>query len=100
MFDLYHLFNFMNVDQYVAVIGGDSQVSWVGGVAILDDRVSELSEVEAVRISDEGAVSPFKCQLPDLQVVDAAVANGMICGGKMWISVEWRDLVEINVRQT
>ena len=65
----YNFFNFMNTGQYIAVIGGLDRSSWL------------LSNVEVVRISDEGVVSPSNCKLPELQVQDAAVSNNMICGG-------------------
>jgi len=63
------LFNFINADQFIAIIGGE------------DDQYSDLWNVEVVRISDEGVVSPSTCQLPDLQVTRAAISGNLICGG-------------------
>ena len=59
----------MNADPFIALIGGR------------DDQNSKVREVEVVRISDEGVVSPSTCQLPGLQVEYAAVSNNLICGG-------------------
>ena len=63
------MFNFMNAGQYIAVVGGR------------DDQNSKLRNVEVVRKSDEGVVSPSTCQLPDLQVTSAAISGNLICGG-------------------
>ena len=59
----------MNADPFIALIGGR------------DDQNSKVREVEVVRISDEGVVSPSTCQLPELQVEYAAASNNLICGG-------------------
>ena len=68
----YELFNFTNAGQYIAVIGGTQ------------DHETILSEVEVIRISDEGVVFSHlsNCNLPELKVQKAAVSNNMICGGE------------------
>ena len=55
--------------QYIAIIGGRNT------------SPSILSEVEVIKISDEGAVSNSSCHLPELEVVYAQISNRLICGG-------------------
>ena len=63
------MFNFFNAGQYIAIVGGG------------DEQNSYLRQVEVVKISDEGVISPSTCQLPDLQVGYAAISGNLICGG-------------------
>ena len=55
--------------QYIAVIGGRNT------------SPSILSEIEVVKISNEGAVSNSGCHLPELEVVYGQISNRLICGG-------------------
>ena len=60
----------MNAGEYIALIGGK------------DDQRSELRNVEVVRITETGFVSPSTCQLTDLQVTYATISGNLICGGR------------------
>ena len=64
------MLNFLNAGQHIAIIGGK------------DTQGDYVREVEVVRISDDGVVSPSTCQLPDLQVAYAAISGNLICGGE------------------
>ena len=55
--------------QYLTVIGGRNT------------SPSILSEIEVVKISDEGALSSSNCHLTELEVVHAQISNRMICNG-------------------
>ena len=91
--------NFANAGQYIAVIGGTH------------DHETILSEVEVIKISDEGVVSASNCLLPELKVQYAAVSNNMICGGETPDtinqckelnpeSLKWEDRSPMNVKRS
>ena len=64
--------NIIHSGQYIAVIGGT-------GDALND--YSALSDVEVVKISDEGVVSLSNCNISEFLVGFAAQSNNLICGG-------------------
>jgi len=91
--------------QYIAIIGGTRDHKR------LNPRPS--SEVEVIRISDEGVVFTHlsNCNIPELKVQYATVSNNMICGGETPDTtnqcqelnpeaIQWKERSSMNVKRS